>query len=279
MPACASRRARRPRCRAIPRVRKAYLGERAGAPARAARATRRRGTLLDVGRLAAGYGAEPVLKGIDLRVRRAARLVAVLGANGAGKSTLMRALAGLHRPGAAASIALRRPRPRRDCRRIASWRAAWCWCPKAGRCSPSSRVLDNLRARRLSRARPATRAEIEAMLDRFPRLRERLHQRAGLLSGGEQQMLAIARGLMARPRLLLLDEPSLGLAPAVIDDLFDVARPAARRRRDHPAGRPDGGPRAGARRPRLRDRGRPHRRERPRGRNRRGRHPGKAYLG
>ena len=146
-------------------------------------------------------------------------MVAVLGANGAGKSTLMRAISGLHRP-VQGGIAFggediaRLPAHKRRAR------AAWCSCPKAGRCFPSSRCCDNLRARRLPAQRRSPRRDIEAMLERFPRLRERLHQRAGLLSGGEQQMLAIARGLMARPRLLLLDEPSLGLAPAVIDDLF-----------------------------------------------------------
>ena len=80
-------------------------------------------------------------------------------------------------------------------------------------------MLDNIRLGAYLRKNVAE-SEFEAMLDRFPRLRERLHQRAGLLSGGEQQMLAVARGLMAKPKLLLLDEPSLGLAPQVIEDLF-----------------------------------------------------------
>ena len=91
--------------------------------------------------------------------------------------------------------------------------------PEGRQVFPELSVLDNLRIGAFLR-RDATQADVEAMLDRFPRLRERLHQRAGLLSGGEQQMLAIVRGLMARPRVLLLDEPSLGLAPAVIHDLF-----------------------------------------------------------
>jgi ABC-type branched-subunit amino acid transport system ATPase component len=86
---------------------------------------------------------------------------------------------------------------------------------------PELSVLDNIRlGATLRKDAPQVEKDVQAMLARFPRLRERLHQRAGLLSGGEQQMLAIARGLMAKPRLLLLDEPSLGLAPQVIEELF-----------------------------------------------------------
>ena len=197
-------------------VKKAYLGEDAGRPSahRTADAALG-GTLLEVGRLSAGYGAEPVLREVELRVRDR-EMVAVLGANGAGKSTLMRALAGLHRPveGGIASAARRsRASPR------TRWsRAASPSCRRAGRCSPSSPCWTTSASAHTCARRE--RAEIEAMLERFPRLRARLHQRAGLLSGGEQQMLALARGLMAKPRLLLLDEPSLGLAPGVINDLF-----------------------------------------------------------
>jgi ABC-type branched-subunit amino acid transport system ATPase component len=197
-----------------PLVRKAYLGEEQRRPAA------RRGTpgepLLEVGRLAAGYGAEPVLKDIDLAVRER-EMVAVLGANGAGKSTLMRALSGLLRP-VAGGLSLERA----DISRLPAHKVAargLALVPEGRQVFPELSVLDNLRLGAFLR-KDAAQADIESMLERFPRLRERLHQRAGLLSGGEQQMLAIARGLMGRPRLLLLDEPSLGLAPAVIDDLF-----------------------------------------------------------
>ena len=199
-----------------PAVRKAYLGE---AKERSAAQPRQRGApLLEIGRLAAGYGAEPVLKGIDLRVDDG-EMVAVLGANGAGKSTLMRAIAGLHRP-VSGEIAL----DGRDLAREPAHRVVRCGAvlvPEGRQVFPELSVLDNLALGAFSRAK-WDRAEIETMLERFPRLRERLHQRAGLLSGGEQQMLAIARGLMAKPRLLLLDEPSLGLAPQVANDLFSA---------------------------------------------------------
>ena len=199
-----------------PAVRKAYLGE--AHERKAAQARQRGAPLLEIGRLAAGYGAEPVLKGIDLRVDDG-EMVAVLGANGAGKSTLMRAIAGLHRP-VSGEIALERQDLAREPAHRVVRRGA-VLVPEGRQVFPELSVLDNLALGAFSR-KTWDRAEIDAMLERFPRLRERLHQRAGLLSGGEQQMLAIARGLMARPRLLLLDEPSLGLAPQVANDLFSV---------------------------------------------------------
>ena len=199
-----------------PAVRKAYLGEE---QARRVRERRAAGAaMLDVGRLAAGYGAEPVLRGIDLNVHQG-EMVAVLGANGAGKSTLMRAIAGVHRP-VEGGIALEgREISREPAHRVVKRGAVLV--PEGRQVFPELSVLDNLALGAYSR-REWSGDEIASMLERFPRLRARLHQRAGLLSGGEQQMLAIARGLMAKPRLLLLDEPSLGLAPQVVNDLFAV---------------------------------------------------------
>jgi branched-chain amino acid transport system ATP-binding protein/branched-chain amino acid transport system permease protein len=199
-----------------PAVRKAYLGE--AQERRAAQARQRGAPLLEIGRLAAGYGAEPVLKEIDLRVDDG-EMVAVLGANGAGKSTLMRAIAGLHRP-VGGEIALDGADLAREPAHRVVRRGA-VLVPEGRQVFPELSVLDNLALGAFSR-RQWDRKEIDAMLERFPRLRERLNQRAGLLSGGEQQMLAIARGLMGKPRLLLLDEPSLGLAPQVVNDLFDA---------------------------------------------------------
>jgi len=206
---------------ADPRVRQAYLGESLETAAGGPRAAAGAGAeppreILGVGALVAGYGAEPVLHGVDLRVHQG-EVVALLGANGAGKSTLMRALSGLHRPvqggihlegvelaELAAELIVRR---------------GLVLVPEGRQVFPELSVLDNIRLGAFTQ--PDDReARVEQMFGRFPRLRERQHQRAGLLSGGEQQMLAIARGLMARPRILLLDEPSLGLAPKVIAELF-----------------------------------------------------------
>jgi ABC-type branched-subunit amino acid transport system ATPase component len=197
-------------------VRAAYLGSEHGTPAAREAAASAGKPLLEVGRLEAGYGAEPVLKGVDLRVNEG-ELVAVLGANGAGKSTLMRALSGLHRP-VGGEILFQRD----DIKHLPAHQVVACGVvlvPEGRQVFPELSVLDNIRLGAYLR-KDVPESEIEALLERFPRLRERLQQRAGLLSGGEQQMLALARGLMARPRLLLLDEPSLGLAPQVIEDLF-----------------------------------------------------------
>jgi ABC-type branched-subunit amino acid transport system ATPase component/ABC-type branched-subunit amino acid transport system permease subunit len=202
-----------------PAVRNAYLGEDQGKSAPGRSSERAVGPrLLDVGGLEAGYGAEPVLKGIDLRVS-GGELVAVLGANGAGKSTLMRALAGLHRP-VRGTIALEGA----DLARLAAHQVVArgvVLVPEGRQVFPELSVLDNVRLGAHLR-KDLSGAEVEAMFERFPRLRERREQRAGLLSGGEQQMLAIARGLMAKPKLLLLDEPSLGLAPTMINQLFSA---------------------------------------------------------
>ena len=211
--------------RADPAVRRAYLGEAAvgNAAAAAPRRVSRDAAgaeLLGVNALRTGYGAAPVLHDIALQVREG-EMVALLGANGAGKSTLMRALSGLHRPVQGGIAFDGVDLAGIDAARIAAM--GMVLVPEGRQVFAELSVLDNLRlgafpSGRLSRGEMQRR--IESMLLRFPRLRERQHQRAGLLSGGEQQMLAIARGLMSQPRMLLLDEPSLGLAPKIIDELF-----------------------------------------------------------
>jgi branched-chain amino acid transport system ATP-binding protein len=204
-----------------PAVLKAYLGagEISPAPRRAPWAGGRE--LLAARNLHAGYDEVEVLRGIDVEIR-ASELVAVLGANGAGKTTLMRALSGLLQPGRG-SIRLEATEiSSLATHRIA--RAGVVLVPEGRQVFPELSVVDNLLLG--AHARPAREAAdgIERMLARFPLLRARRAQRAGLLSGGEQQMLALARGLMAAPRVLLLDEPSLGLAPAAIVALFaDIA--------------------------------------------------------
>ncbi|ARP79635.1 ABC transporter [Bordetella genomosp. 8] len=207
---------------ADPAVRQAYLGEQAqqaGAASSTAAAPPRIGghEVLGIGELVAGYGADPVLHGIDLQVREG-EMVALLGANGAGKSTLMRTLAGLHRASAGGLHFEGQPLNTLDAEAIV--KLGVVLVPEGRQVFPDLSVLDNIRLGAFLHPRDSE-TRVQEMLDRFPRLRERLGQRAGLLSGGEQQMLALARGLMAQPRLLLLDEPSLGLAPKIIAELFE----------------------------------------------------------
>ena len=199
-----------------PAVRQAYLGEALDMPACQAGTSRAGAELLGVDSLVAGYGAEPVLHGITLQVR-SGEMVALLGANGAGKSTLMRTLAGLHRSQSGAMHVDGHPLEGLPAEQVVG--LGLVLVPEGRQVFPELSVLDNIRLGAF-RDPEDREARVEAMLQRFPRLRERLHQRAGLLSGGEQQMLAVARGLMSRPRVLLLDEPSLGLAPKVIAELF-----------------------------------------------------------
>jgi ABC-type branched-subunit amino acid transport system ATPase component/ABC-type branched-subunit amino acid transport system permease subunit len=202
-----------------PRVLKAYLGGDMHQRPRKAAFEPAADAILSAAKLTAGYGAAPVLEDVSFDVRPG-EMVAMLGANGAGKSTIMRALSGLLRP-VQGRIALDdRTIESMEAYRIA--RAGLALVPEGRQVFGELDVRDNLVLGAFSRKDADLEREIGVLLDRFPRLRERMSSRAGLLSGGEQQMLAIARGLMANPRVLLLDEPSLGLSPAMINELFDI---------------------------------------------------------
>ncbi|HUP07879.1 MAG TPA: ABC transporter ATP-binding protein [Caldimonas sp.] len=184
--------------------------------------------MLDVARLDAGYGAARVLDSVSLTVARGS-FHALIGANGAGKSTLLKAIAGLLRPSQGridfdgAPIAGVAP-----ARIVARGLAL---VPEGRRVFGPLTVRENLQLGAFTRlfraglaARDAVGARLDFVLATFPRLKERLAQQAGTLSGGEQQMLAIGRALMSSPSLLLLDEPSMGLAPRVVEQVFDVLR-------------------------------------------------------
>jgi branched-chain amino acid transport system ATP-binding protein len=178
--------------------------------------------MLEVHELQVWYGAAPALWGVSLALR-AGELLSVVGPNGAGKTTLVNAIAGIE-PARAGRIVfagkdVTRWPPHRFCA------AGIAVVPEGRRLFSGMTVRENLE---LGSYLPAAKAEraasLDAVLELFPALRERLASPAGELSGGQQQMVAIARALMARPRLLLLDEPSLGLSPLIVEAMFDAVR-------------------------------------------------------
>ncbi|HET6450804.1 MAG TPA: ABC transporter ATP-binding protein [Spirochaetia bacterium] len=181
--------------------------------------------MLRITSLAARYGAAEVLHAVSLHVGPG-EIVTIIGANGAGKSTLLNAVAGVVKP-ASGTVLLDSSRMEgADPAQVVS--RGCVLVPEGRQIFPDLSVRDNLllggylRWRR--EGKRAAAAEMDGVCELFPVLEERREQRAGTLSGGEQQMLALGRALMARPRLLMLDEPSIGLAPLVVREIFDVIR-------------------------------------------------------
>ncbi|MEY2801989.1 MAG: putative type branched chain amino acid transport system, ATP-binding component [Pseudomonadota bacterium] len=175
--------------------------------------------LLDVKGLRSGYGSVEILRGVDLTVNTG-EIVALLGSNGAGKSTFNNTLCGIVSARAGSIAFDGQPLAGTHYRDIVQ--AGLIQVPEGRRVFPNLSVLENLELGSFARARERRAQNLERVFGIFPRLKERLTQLAGTMSGGEQQMLAIGRGLMAEPRLLILDEPSLGLSPLLVEEMFGL---------------------------------------------------------
>ena len=183
--------------------------------------------MLTVENLHAGYGTSEVLAGVSLEVKAGA-VVALIGANGAGKTTTMRAISGMVRPNRGRVLLDGKPVQDLDASRIA--RLGLAHSPEGRKVFGPLTVEDNLllgafgRLPRFFGFRARAAADLKGVYELFPRLEERRRQAAGTLSGGEQQMLAIGRALMAKPKVMLLDEPSMGLAPVIVQEVFNTIR-------------------------------------------------------
>jgi branched-chain amino acid transport system ATP-binding protein len=175
--------------------------------------------MLRIEGLHAGYGPIRALRGIDLELHRG-EVLALIGSNGAGKTTLLMTLCGIVRPSAG-----RIHYEGRDVTGVQSYEImnqGVAQVPEGRRIFPQMSVLENLQMGGAGQTHQDFAKDLEWVYSLFPVLRERTHQRGGTLSGGEQQMLAIGRALMSRPRLLMLDEPSLGLAPLMVKQIFQI---------------------------------------------------------
>ncbi len=180
--------------------------------------------MLTIENLQAGYGKVQVLHGISIAVPKG-KIVTLIGSNGAGKTTTMRAISGMIKPTSGKVSLAGEDITGLDSHQIA--KRGLAHSPEGRRVFPTLSVLDNIRLGafvRYTKARPKgdVESDLQKAIEMFPRLKERVHQLAGTLSGGEQQMLAMARAVMLNPEVFLLDEPSMGLAPILVEEVFHI---------------------------------------------------------
>jgi len=175
--------------------------------------------MLEISGVRAGYGSMAVLQGIDMHID-AGEIVALLGSNGVGKTTLNNVISGFIRPTAGSvtfkGVTISRKKP------LEIVALGIAHVPEGRKIFPNLSVSENLKLGAFRRATEHTKQNFERICAIFPRLKERLDQLAGTLSGGEQQMLAIGRGMMSEPELMILDEPSLGLSPIMVEEMFSL---------------------------------------------------------
>lgn len=177
--------------------------------------------MLKITDLTAGYGGIKALKGITMEVNEG-EIVAVLGANGAGKSTLLKCISSVMKPTGGTIEFLGNPIPKRPYDVVES---GLVHVPEGRQIFSKLTVMENLKVGcGLRKDTKGIQEDFDRVFELFPRLKEREKQYGGLLSGGEQQMLAVGRGIMARPKLMMLDEPSLGLAPIIVNQIFEIIK-------------------------------------------------------